>query len=242
MDIERYTVNGREAVLYIADSKGSPLVVQNNYSEDGEPVMKILKEMACPDLNLLCVGNLHWNHDMTPWPCLPLSPKDTPCSGGANDYLQLLISEIMPKAKELVRGVPSHIGLVGYSLAGLFALYTCYNCDVFDCVVSVSGPLWFSNFKEYVFNHSMKKTPDRIYLSLGDTEASTKNSALKTGKQHRRNFRVLQKAWTECGMGVESPQPFQKYGFTQRKGHHGNSSNQKETWLCQDLLHLTLKH
>lgn len=180
MDIERYTVNGRKAALYMADSKDSPLVVLNNYSEDGGPVMKILKEMACPDFNLLCVGNLNWNHDMTPWPCPPLSPKDTPCSGGADDYLQLLIAEIIPRAKELVRGVPSYIGLAGYSLAGLFALYACYNCDVFDCAASISGSLWFPDFKDYAFNHSMKKIPDRIYLSLGDAEAKTKNPTLKT--------------------------------------------------------------
>ena len=55
MDIERYTVNGRKAALYMADSKDSPLVVLNNYSEDGGPFMNILKEIACPDFNLLCV-------------------------------------------------------------------------------------------------------------------------------------------------------------------------------------------
>ena len=58
MDTERYTVEGRNATLYMADYKDSPLVILNNYSEDGGPVMKTLKEMACPDLNLLCAGNL----------------------------------------------------------------------------------------------------------------------------------------------------------------------------------------
>nr|WP_325230846.1 hypothetical protein [uncultured Oscillibacter sp.] len=46
MDIERYTINGREAALYMAGYKGSPLIVLNNYSEDGRPVMKNLKEIA----------------------------------------------------------------------------------------------------------------------------------------------------------------------------------------------------
>lgn len=64
MDIEKYTVEERNATLYMTNSKGSPLVVLNNYSNDGGPVMKALKEMVCPDLNLLCVGNLNWNHDM----------------------------------------------------------------------------------------------------------------------------------------------------------------------------------
>ena len=47
-------------------------------------------------------------------------------------------------------------------------------------MASISGSLWFPDFKAYVFKHSMKKTPDRIYLSLGDTEAKTKNLTLKT--------------------------------------------------------------
>ena len=199
MDIEKYTVEGKEATLYRADSKDSPLVVLNNYSGDAGPVMRALKEMSCPDLNLLCIGNLDWNHDMTPWPCPPLSPKDTPCTGGADDYLQLLISEIMPKAKELVRGVPSHIGLAGYSLAGLFALYACYHCDVFDRVASMSGSLWFPDFKEYVFQHSMKKIPDRIYLSLGDTEAKTKNLTLKTVQ---KNTEEIFKHYKGLGLNV----------------------------------------
>ena len=179
MDIKKYTAEEREATLYMADSKDRPLVILNNYSGDGSSVMKALKEMGCPDFNLLCIGNLKWNHDMTPWYCPPLSPEDTPCTGGADDYLQLLVSEILPEAKKLVKGIPSHISLAGYSLGGLFALYACYNCDAFERMASMSGSLWFPDFRDYVFNHSMKRIPDKIYLSLGDTEARTKNPTLK---------------------------------------------------------------
>lgn len=184
MDIKKYTAEGREVTLYMAASENRPLVVLNNYSGDGGSVVEALGEMKCPDFNLLCVGNLKWNHDMTPWHCPPLSSEDDPCTGGADDYLQLLISDILPEAKELVRGVPSHIGIAGYSLGGLFALYACYNCDVFDRAAIVSGSLWFPDFKDYVFSHSMKKIPDKIYLSLGDAEAKTKHPMLKTVQEN----------------------------------------------------------
>lgn len=180
MDIKRYTADGKEAALYMADQENRPLIILNNYSGDGGSVVKALEETGRPDLNLLCVGNLNWNHDMTPWRCPPLSPDDEPCTGGADDYLKLLISDILPKAKELVRGVPSHIGIAGYSLGGLFALYACYSCDVFDRAASVSGSLWFPDFKDYVFNSSMKKIPDKVYLSLGDAESKTRHPLLKT--------------------------------------------------------------
>lgn len=199
MDIKTYTIEGKKATLYKAASKDSPLVVLNNYSENAGPVMAALKELSCPDLNLLCVGNLDWNHDMTPWPCPPLFPKDAPCTGGADDYLQLLTSKILPKAKELVKGVPSHISIAGYSLAGLFALYACYQCDVFDGVASMSGSLWFPEFKDYVFHHSMKRTSDKVYLSLGDAEARTKNLILKTVEA---NTEEIFERYKELGLNV----------------------------------------
>ena len=116
---------------------------------------------------------------MTPWYCPPLTEKDTPCTGGANDYLNLLLTEIMPRAMQHIEGTPSFTGIAGYSLAGLFAVYATFQCDVFDRVASISGSLWFPDFREYVLSHQMKKHPEKMYFSLGDKEAKTKNSFLK---------------------------------------------------------------
>lgn len=68
---------------------------------------------------------------MTPWYMGPISKHDTPCTGGADDYLKLLLDEIMPEAEALLPGAPAWQGLAGYSLAGLFALYALYQTDVF---------------------------------------------------------------------------------------------------------------
>ncbi len=180
MNIEKFTAEGREATLYLSEGRDAPLIVLNSYSGDGHSVIGELKALGADDLNLLCVGNLKWNHDMTPWYCPSLSPQDTPCTGGADDYLKLLLAGIIPAAKEKAAGEPSHISIAGYSLAGLFALYAMYQCDVFDRVASMSGSLWFPEFKEYVMSHEIKRMPDRVYLSLGDREARTGNKLLKT--------------------------------------------------------------
>ncbi len=179
MDMVKFTVEGRKVTLHRAEGKDAPLVVLNNYSGDGSLVLDELKNLGAGDLTLLCVGNLKWDHDMTPWYCPPLSPQDTPCTGGADDYLKLLLTEIIPAAKEKVAGEPSHISIAGYSLAGLFALYALYKCDVFDRVASMSGSLWFPEFMEYVISHEIKRRPDKVYLSLGDREAVTDNKLLK---------------------------------------------------------------
>ena len=180
MDTKKIAISGKEATLYSAVSDNSPLVVFNNYSGDGDSVIRALHEMNCPDLNLLCIGGLNWDHDMTPWYCPPLSKDGTPCTGGADEYLNLLLSEILSKTKERLKGAPSHLCIAGYSLGGLFALYAMYRCDAFDRAASISGSLWFPRFKDYVLENSMKRMPDKLYLSLGDKEAKTKQQLLKT--------------------------------------------------------------
>ena len=80
----------------------------------------------------------------------------------------------------MLSGRPRFIGIAGYSLAGLFALYAMYRCDVFDRAASMSGSLWFPDFREFVLTHNFPKRPERIYLSLGDQEARTRNVCLRT--------------------------------------------------------------
>ena len=201
VDRERivYSSGGKEASLYKADAPDMPLVIFNNYSGDGSTVVAALAEMNCPDCNLLSVGGLDWNHDMTPWYCPPLYPEDTPCTGGADEYLKLLLEEIIPNTKEKLSGSPAFIGIAGYSLAGLFALYAIYQTDCFDRVASMSGSLWFPDFKEYALQNKMKKEPERIYLSLGDKEARTKNQYLKTVQQ---NTEAIAEHYKELGLNV----------------------------------------
>ena len=185
--------------MYLGKQKESPLILLNNYSGDGESVVSAMQEIDTPDCNLLVVGDLNWDHDMTPWYCPPLSKNDTPCTGGADEYLDLLLTEILPKAKELIDGTPSFIGIAGYSLAGLFALYAAYRCDAFDRVTSMSGSLWFPDFKEYALTHEMRKRPAKLYLSLGDREGRTRNSVLMTVQ---RNTEELVEHYRSLGLDV----------------------------------------
>lgn len=185
--------------MYLGKQKESPLILLNNYSDDGESVVRAMREINTPDCNLLVVGDLNWDHDMTPWYCPPLSKNDTPCTGGADEYLALLLTVILPKAKELIDGTPSFIGIAGYSLAGLFALYASYQCDTFDRVASMSGSLWFPDFKEYALRHEMHKRPSKLYLSLGDREAHTRNSVLMTVQ---RNTEELVEHYRSLGLDV----------------------------------------
>lgn len=188
MNVEKFEAAEKEAILYHSKESGSPLIILNNYAGDGKSVMEAVGELEEKDFNLLCVGNLKWDHDMTPWYCPPTSPQDTPCTGGADEYLRLLLNDILPECLRRVNGTPSHISIAGYSLAGLFALYALYQTDVFERAASMSGSLWFPDFKEYVFSHEMKRKPDKLYLSLGDKEAKTRNRYLKAVQENTENI------------------------------------------------------
>ena len=180
MAAKTFETGGKQAALYQSGEKNSPLILLNNYSDEGASVIQAMREMDTPDCSLLVVSNLNWDHDMAPWYCPPVTANDAPFTGGADDYLDLLLTKILPEARSLLPGTPRFIGIAGYSLAGLFALYAMYRCDVFDRVASMSGSLWFPDFREYVFTHGMKKRPDKLYLSLGDKEAKTRNELLKS--------------------------------------------------------------
>lgn len=199
MDKQTFEWNGKSAALYPGEQEGSPLIILNNHSGDGMPVVRAMKEIDTPDCSLLVVGNLKWDHDMSPWYCPPLSKDDTPCTGGADEYLDLLLTEILPRAEKMINGTPSFIGIAGYSLAGLFALYSSYRCKAFERVASVSGSLWFPDFKEYALANEMRERPSKLYFSLGDREARTRNSVLMTVQ---RNTEELIEHYRSLGLDV----------------------------------------
>lgn len=156
----------------------------NTFSDEGQKVFEAAQAAGCPPFTLVAISNLDWNHDMVPWDSPPAFKSAEPCIGGADDYLRLLIDEIIPTAEEKITGVPSWRGIAGYSLAGLFALYAIYQTDLFSRVGSMSGSLWFPRMKDYIFSHEPKRWPDCMYFSLRDKESKTRNPFLRSVRQN----------------------------------------------------------
>ncbi len=203
-----FVAGGKTVTLYPGKAEAVPLVVLNTYTGDGSSVAEAMDAIDTPDCNLLVVGNLAWDHDMTPWYCPPTSKGDTPCTGGATEYLMLLVDGILPQVMEHLDTAPVFTGIAGYSLAGLFALWSAYNCDAFARVASMSGSLWFPDFVGYATSHDMAKRPEKLYLSLGDTEARTRNRYLRTVQD---NTETLAMFYETQGINV---------AFEQNPGNH----------------------
>ncbi len=186
----RFTVGDKIITVYPCGNSDRPVIYLNTFSDDGERVYRMLEDSVRADFTLVSVGGLNWNHDMSPWEIPPVSKGDTPCTGGADGYLNVLLGDIIPQAEKKLRGV-SWRGLAGYSLGGLFAIYALYKTDVFSRAGSMSGSLWFPDFREFVFSHEMMRTPERLYFSLGDTEYKTSNPYLKTVQKNTEEIEAF---------------------------------------------------
>ena len=186
-----HTMETKTASVFPTTFPDAPVIYLNTYSDEGKQVFDSAQATGCPLFTLVTISNLDWNRDMAPWDSPAAFKKGEPFTGGADDYLRLLVEEIIPRAEKELPGPPAWRGIAGYSLAGLFALYAIYRTDVFSRVGCMSGSLWFPGFKEYVFSHEPKRRPDCIYFSLGDKEAKTRNPVLKTVQENTEEIQTF---------------------------------------------------
>ena len=186
-----FVIEDKHIAVFPYAAPNAPMIYLNTYSGEGQKVYETTQATGCLPFNLVAISNLAWNREMAPWDSPAAFKKGDPFTGGADDYLRLLVEEIIPRAEKELPGPPAWRGIAGYSLAGLFALYAIYQTDVFSRVGCMSGSLWFPGFKEYVFSHEPKRRPDCIYFSLGDREAKTRNPDLKTVQENTEEIRTF---------------------------------------------------
>lgn len=185
------SIDSKAVSIFQTGISGVPVIYLNTYSEEGQQVFEAAQAAGYPPFTLVAISDLDWNHDMAPWDSPAAFKKGEPFTGGADDYLRLLVEEIIPRAEKELPGPPAWRGIAGYSLAGLFALYAIYRTDVFSRVGCMSGSLWFPGFKEYIFSHEPKRQPDCVYFSLGDKEAKTRNPVLKTVQENTEEIQTF---------------------------------------------------
>lgn len=183
-----FTVLGRKISIYGEAWKNVPVIYLNTVHGEGKAVWDQCRQIGCPAFSLVAVSGIRWDHDMSPWPIPPIAKNDTPCTGGADAYLALLTEKILPAVEATIGGRPEYSVLAGYSLAGLFAVYAAYHTDAFAGIISASGSFWFPEFVDYVKEHELRRVPERMYFSLGDREAHTKNPYLSSVEERTKTL------------------------------------------------------
>ncbi len=165
---------------------GAPLVVLNGQAGEGNRVADAVRRQTDADFSLAAVEVRDWGRDLTPWPAPPAFGGDEPYGGGADAYLRELTERILPEILRALPAEPAFAALVGYSLAGLFALYAPFRTDAFARIASVSGSLWYPGFEAFARESAWARRPDCVYLSLGDREARTRNPAIAPVERNTR--------------------------------------------------------
>lgn len=172
-------------------NSSSPMVVLNSVEDTGREIAGLVRGLTEKDFGLICISGLDWNRDLSPWPSEAVFKGGDSFFGGAGEYLRELTEHVIPEVLRSAGLRPERLAIAGYSLAGLFALYALYETDMFSSAASVSGSLWYPGFMEFAESHAPMRTPERIYLSLGDREEHTKNPVMRTVEERTRRLKEL---------------------------------------------------
>lgn len=181
------SIDGRLCILY-QDEAATHLLIQP-IDEHGlellDQEIEAIKKLSDKPFSLVAFMIKDWNQELTPWAAPAVFGK-VPFGNGAEKTLEFITSRLLPEVQE---NIP-HLILGGYSLAGLFALWSGYQTDKFDGIVAASPSVWFPKWIEYATDN--KPLAKSIYLSLGDKEEKTKNPVMaQVGNAIRRQNELL---------------------------------------------------
>ncbi len=192
MDVRELTFEHRRVCLYHLVKGSAPLVYSVDYHENGQLLLAAAQQLGIDGrFNLVTISGLHWNQELSPWPIESVVSKDDRFTGGADGLLTLLTDEIVPQVERLLDEPPTWRCLAGYSMGGLFAVYSSHRSALFSRILSASGSMWYPGWLEYAREHDFAGPVSGVYLSVGDKESTSRNSVLQTVGERTRQVAEL---------------------------------------------------
>lgn len=191
MEIQELHFGHRRVCLYQLVQGSVPLVYSIDYHENGQLLLEACRQVDCSGFNLVTISGLHWNQELSPWPIETVVSKDDKFTGEASNWLALLTAEVVPQVERLLDAPPSWRLLAGYSMAGLFAVWTAFQTDLFTRILSASGSMWYPGWLEYAREHELAAPLQGAYLSVGEQESTARNAVLQTVGERTRAMAAL---------------------------------------------------
>jgi len=127
------------------------------------------------DLQLIALPVTDWNRDLSPWEAEAVFGSEG-FGGGAEETLEELLGRMERLRGDVSSGASFYLG--GYSLAGLFVLWTVCREKGFRGAAAASPSVWFPGFTDYLKEHPART--DSVYLSLGLKEEKTRHPVMRT--------------------------------------------------------------
>ena len=189
--------------------------IMSGEESEAEEVYALAKQLSGADFVLIAFETENWNDELSPWSA-PAVFGDEAFGGNASKTLEVLKNDVVPTIENEI-GRPERRFIGGYSLSGLFALWCCYECDLFDGAASCSGSLWFPKLDEYI--ESRPVPSGKFYFSLGDKEPKTKNKVMSAvGDMTLKIYNIFSKANTDCKFESNSGGHFKDCALRLAKG------------------------
>jgi len=189
---ENFLIDNKSCIGYITDA-AKYLLIQ---PVDGHDIEVLDNEVAKiqdnidKQFSLIAFKIEDWNNELSPWEAPPAFGNKS-FGSGAKDTLEFIESRFIPTVKEkynLDNDIKFILG--GYSLAGLFSLWSAYKSNIFSGIAAASPSVWFNGWEEFMNNNT--PLSNTIYLSLGDTEEKTKNKVMSAvGDNIRKQEELL---------------------------------------------------
>ena len=189
---ENFVIDNKSCTGYITDT-AKYLLIQPVDEHDIEvldnEVAEILKNTD-KQFSLIAFKIEDWNSELSPWEAPPAF-RNKSFGSGATETLEFIESRLIPTVKEKYNLDNDIIFILGgYSLAGLFSLWSAYKTDTFSGIAAASPSVWFNGWEEFINNNT--PLSNNIYLSLGDTEEKTKNKVMSAvGDNIRKQEELL---------------------------------------------------
>lgn len=186
---------------YNKNNANYPVVYVNGGSDIEEIISSIEPHfnIDCNSFILLNIESKDWNKDFSPWPAPALGKNTEAFSGNASQYLNVLINIIKPFIDKnyKTKANSENTILIGYSLAGLTALYCLYKFETFGKIGCLSGSLWYDNWIEFITSNSPPNSKAKVYLSLGNSEERSRNKRMSiVGDNTRKTYDILSEQLT----------------------------------------------
>jgi len=171
-----------------------------------EAEYEMLKSRTERDFALVSFEVKNWNDELSPWKVKQAFGDELFGDGAANS-LKFITDELIPSLQEYMNP-DTKIILGGYSLAGLFCLWSAYQTDIFHAVAGCSPSVWIENWIEY----ANENTPlaSNIYLSIGNKEHKTRNPMLRNVKNNiEKQYEILRNSVNNTVLEINSGNHFQ---------------------------------
>ena len=168
----------------MAGVKKVPVIIKKLTEQE---IMEI-RRLTDMDFRFIAVKVNNWNQDLSPWNAEAVFGTEEFGNGA-----RATLDEVL----KLCTDTSKYYCIGGYSMAGLFALWTAMQTNQFDGIAAASPSIWFPGFLEYMKRQKVQS--NCIYLSLGDKEEKTRNAVMaQVGNCIRQAYAWLAEEGIQC--------------------------------------------